>query len=195
MEDLHALLGVPPGADPGEITAAFRALAKQVHPDAAGGAPDATARMAELNAAYAALRSGPVRRRARRGARAPGRPAAGAWLAPQTRAVLGFELVEALERDENVDLVTPASTWASPRTLLALTDRRLLWLHDDAVLGRVRSVRLCDVIAADVRLSWPRRRSATLRVRERYGRRHAFSGLRPSVAGGIARALAAHAPS
>jgi hypothetical protein len=189
VEDLHAILGVPPGATAEELTAAFRALAKQAHPDTAGDTPGATARMAEINAAYEHLRgrgpaspNGPVNGHA---------PPAASWVADRTRRALGRELLEALDRRETVELVTPASTWASPQTLLAVTDRRLLWLHDDAVLARVRTVRFRDVVAADVRLSWPRRQRATVRLRGWDGRRHAFSGLRPAVAQHIAQAVAA----
>ena len=67
-----------------------------------------------------------------------------------------------------------------------VTDRRLLWLLDDAVAGRVRSLRF-DAIA-DVRhgLRWPRR-NATVHVRGKNGHRHAFSGLRPETAALIAQ--------
>jgi hypothetical protein len=188
VEDLHAILGVPPGATDEELTAAFRTLAKQAHPDTAGDTPGATARMAEINAAYHSLRGrGPVAPNRAANGHAPPR----SWVAERTRSALGRELMQALDRRETVELVTPASTWASPRTLLAVTDRRLLWLHDDAVLGRVRTVRFRDVVAADVRLSWPRRQRATVRLRGWDGRRHAFSGLRPAVAQHIARAVAA----
>ena len=52
--DYYAMLGVAPGADADEVTRAFRALAKQSHPDAA---PDeATAeRFRDVAAAYAVL--------------------------------------------------------------------------------------------------------------------------------------------
>lgn len=191
MEDLHAILGVPPGATAEELTAAFRALAKQAHPDTAGDTPAATARMAAINGAYESLRGGGPP-----GAPRPvnGHAPPGSWVTDRARAALGRELLAALDRRETVALVTPASTWASPRTLLAVTDRRLLWLHDDAVLGRVRTVRFRDVIAADVRLSWPRRQRATVRLREWDGRRHAFTGLRPAVAQRISQAVASGGP-
>ena len=194
MEDLYAILGVPPGASPEELTAAFRALAKQSHPDTAGDTPAATERMAEINAAYESLRSARRGRGGRsRPASAPGptAPAPGSWLAQRIRTALGRELLDALEPGEKVQLVTPTSTWASPRTFLAVTDRRLLWLHDDAVLGRVRTMRFRDIVAADVRLAWPRRRRASVRLRAWDGRRHTFSGLRPAVAQQIARTIAA----
>ena len=55
----HAVLGVAPGASPDDIKAAWRGLARQHHPDLIGDDPEAarraTRRMAEINAAYAAL--------------------------------------------------------------------------------------------------------------------------------------------
>ena len=60
--DHYKVLQVDPAAEPGVITAAFRALAKRLHPDrdASDGRED---RMAELNRAYAVLRD-PDQRRA-----------------------------------------------------------------------------------------------------------------------------------
>jgi curved DNA-binding protein CbpA len=53
------VLGVEHGATPDEIKAAWRGLARQHHPDLTGDDPEmarrATRRMAEINAAYAAL--------------------------------------------------------------------------------------------------------------------------------------------
>ena len=68
-----------------------------------------------------------------------------------------------------------------------------MWLHDDAVLGRVRTMRFREVVAADVRLAWPRRRRASVRLRGRAGGRQTFSGLRPAVAQQIARTVSAGA--
>lgn len=197
MEDLYTILGLPPGASPAEVTAAFRRLAKATHPDTASDEAGATTRMAELNAAYDSA----MRRRGRRQARSrdrrqgdpsdarAGQAAYRSRFSARLRAALGEELLEALEPREAVELVTTASTWASPRTVLAVTDRRLLWLHDDAVLGRVRSVRFRDVAAARLRMSWPRRRRATLSLRGRDGRRQTFSGLQPQIATRIAHTL------
>jgi hypothetical protein len=58
----------------------------------------------------------------------------------------------------------------------------------------VRSLRRRELVAADVSLSWPRRRYATLRLRGRDGRRHRFDGLGPAVAAHLARALAPDDP-
>jgi hypothetical protein len=194
--DPHAVLGLQPGASAGEVAAAYRRLAKRWHPDVAGGAA-AAARMAEINVAYEALRDGgPVAAPSsdpaqREGPRA--RPLAGAWLPEEVRRALGRELLGALEPGEPVELVTPTATWASPQAVLALTDRRLLWLLDDAPIHRVRSLRFGDVAHAERRLTWPRRRRAELRVRTTGGRRHAFAELRPAVADAIARRVAAAA--
>jgi hypothetical protein len=187
--DPFAALELPPAATADEIAAAYRRLAKRWHPDHGGGAA-AAARMAEINVAYDVLRSRAWQRRepateavqrvaAKRGV-------AGAWLAEPLRRALGRELLVALEPEEDVALVTPAATWASPRTLLAVTDRRLLWLLDDAPTHRVRSLRYAAVAEVRHRLRRPRRRVAVLRVRTTHGREHAFSELRPATAAAIA---------
>jgi curved DNA-binding protein CbpA len=77
--DPHAVLGVEPGASQATIKAAWRRLAREHHPDLATADPAAarraTRRMAEINAAYEALRTGSDR--SRRGA-APGSATRGA---------------------------------------------------------------------------------------------------------------------
>jgi len=187
--DPYAVLGVPPGAGERELARAYRRLAKRWHPDRAGA--EAQRRMAEINQAYELARI--ARRRPARGAgarrAAPAarrrRRAAGAWLREPVRHALGRELLHALREGEQVELVAAAETWASPRTLLVVTDRRLLWLLDDAVTGRVRSLRFDAIAEIEHRLRWPLRR-AELRVRGKNGRRHAFAGLRPETAAQIA---------
>jgi hypothetical protein len=187
--DPHALLGLPAGASADEAARAYRRLAKRWHPDRAGAA--AAARMAEINAAYelfrAAERGVPV------AAQPPpppaGRPAPGAWLPGAVRRALGHELLSVLEDGEAVALVTPASTWASPSTLLAVTDRRLLWLLDDAVGHRVRFLRHRDIAGVEHALTWPLRRRARVRVLGRYGQRWTFADLRPATAAAIAAAV------
>ena len=87
---------------------------------------------------------------------------------------------------EPVELVVGASTWASPHTLLAVSDRRLLWLLDDAVSHRVRYVDFSSIDAVDHRLAWPRKRTAALRVDLHNGRRLTFADLRPETAAAIA---------
>ena len=55
----YEVLGVPPGASPAAIRAAWVSLIREAHPDATGAADEsgaATARAAELNAAYEALK-------------------------------------------------------------------------------------------------------------------------------------------
>jgi hypothetical protein len=195
--DPFAVLGVAPNASAEEVAAAYRNLAKRWHPDRADG-PHAARRMAEINAAYDLLRS--ERWLSRRGrSDPPATPTAtgarrrrsGAWLTEPLRRALGRELLGALEEDEAVAMVTPASTWASPQTLLAVTDRRLLWLLDDAPTHRVRALRFRDVAAVEERAGRPLRRSATLKVRTSAGRKLTFADLRPATAAAIARHVAA----
>ena len=179
--DPHAVLGVAPGASADEITSSYRELAKRWHPDRAPGAA-AEAKMVEINAAYELLRSEQWQSRHTAPTPAP-RPVAGDWLEESTRRALGPELLGALRPGEPVRLVTPVSVWASPQALLAVTDRRLLWLLDDAVTGRVRTLDFAAVTGVETRLSWPRRRTASLRVSRRNGRRPiSFGELRPETA-------------
>ena len=176
--DPFAVLGVTPGASAADVAAAYRAGAKRWHPDVAGADEVAATRMAELNAAYDAIRSGEA-------APAPQpapRPRAGAWLPEDTRARLGRELLAALAPREPVQLITDTATWASPRARLAVTDRRLIWLHDDAVVHRVRSLRFADVRRADLRPPRIWRRRAAVRVTTTTGRRLEFAELAPDVA-------------
>ena len=185
LMDPFTVLGVAPGATPDEVAAAYRSLAKAWHPDRRGG--DGDERMAEINLAYELLRAGAHHdRRSRPAPPAPAR-GKGAGLSDAVRRALGPELLEALTVGEHVRLVTPASTLASPRTILALTDRRLLWLLDDAPVARVRTAPLRDVCEVEARSRRPRRRVATLQLRMTNGRRHAFAELRPHTAETIQR--------
>jgi hypothetical protein len=190
--DPYAVLGVAEGARPDDVTAAYRALAKRWHPDRGGG-EDAEERMAQINAAYDLLRAAAwnerVRHAASKARRAPVRR--GAWLPPAIRRALGHELLVALEPRENVWLVTPATTWASPQALLAASDRRLLWLLDDAVNGRVQTLPFSAVESVAHTLRRPRKRVATLRVRLHDGRRFAFGELNPATAAVLARRIRA----
>jgi hypothetical protein len=184
--DPHGVLGVSPTATPEEIAATYRRLAKEWHPDRGGGAA-AEARMAEINAAYDLLRATTwTRRHETRVSRTP-RGGRGAWLPPAIRTALGHELLGVIEPGESIWLVTPTTTWASPQALLAASDRRLLWLLDDAVNGRVQTLRFAAIEAAEHTLRRPRKRVATLRIRARNGRRFAFGELRPSTAALLAR--------
>jgi hypothetical protein len=185
--DPYAVLGLPAGATPDQVAATYRALAKRWHPDRGGG-PEAVRRMAEINGAYDLLRAEMWTER-HRPAAAGRPPARGAWLPPAVRRALGHELLGALEPRENVWLVTPATTWASPQALLAASDRRLLWLLDDAVSGRVQTLPFSAIERAEHALRRPRRRVATLRLRVRDGRRLAFGELRPATAATLARRI------
>lgn len=186
--DPHAVLGLDASATLADAAEAYKRLAKQWHPDVAG--VEGLARMTQLNAAYELLRS------AQRPGAPPDAPAAarsttrrqtGGWLPGAIRRALGPELLGALEPEESVDLVTPAATWASPSTLLAVTDRRLLWVLDDAVSNRVRYLRFADVQHAGQGPMRLRRSRSQLRVQPRYGRRRwTFSDLRPATAAAIA---------
>jgi hypothetical protein len=180
--DPYSILGIRAGASPADVSAAYRLQAKRWHPDRGGGV-EAERRMAEINAAYDLLRAEathravPVRRR--RGGR-------GSWLPDPVRRALGPELLDALTDAEAVRFVTPTSTWASPRSVLAVTERRLLWLLDDAPVARVRSLAFRDVAAFSLRR---RRRAATLSLRTAGGRRYSFADLRPNTATAIERHL------
>lgn len=203
--DPHAVLGLTPGATLDDAAEAYKRLAKRWHPDVMG--VEGLARMTELNVAYELLRA---EHRARPsgasvGPRAKVTPtpddpggsrAHGAWLPAAIRRALGPELLSALEPGESVELVTPAATWASPSTLLAVTDRRLLWVLDDAVSNRVRMLRFRDVKEAEQGPMRLRRSRAQLRVQPRYGRRRwTFSDLRPATAAAIAGHVRAGAAS
>ena len=204
--DPYAVLGLDAGASVDEAARAYRELAKRFHPDRAGDAgwrrwssstsPTSCCARAQRPGAG----GGRWRRRGPAGERGAGarRRGPGAWLPEAMRRALGRELLEALEADEPVALVTPAATWASPSTLLAVTDRRLLWLLDDAVGNRVRSLRFRDTAHAEQQLVWPRRTRARLSVEPRFGaKRWTFSDLRPAtaeaIAGPRARGVAARA--
>jgi hypothetical protein len=192
--DPYAELGLPPSATPDEVAAAYRRLAKEWHPDR-GGAEE---RMARINSAYDLLRASEWTQRTSTAhtavpARAARPGAKGDWLPPAIRSALGRELLGVLEPGEDIWLVTPTTTWASPQALLAASDRRLLWLLDDAVSGRVQTLRFGMIEAAEHTLRRPRRRVATLRVRARNGRRFAFGELRPATAAVLSRRIAAAA--
>jgi curved DNA-binding protein CbpA len=199
--DPHAVLGLQPDATLDDAAEAYKRLAKQWHPDVMG--VEGLARMTELNVAYELLRASkrPGAAASRASATGPpggsgGRRAPGSWLPDAVRSALGPELLSVLEPGEHVELVTPAATWASPSTLLAVTDRRLVWVLDDAVSHRVRMLRFSDVKHAEQGPMRLRRSRAQLRVQPRYGRRRwTFSDLRPATAAAIAGFVRAGATS
>ena len=134
VSDPFLVLGLTAGATLEDAAEAYKRLAKEWHPDVMG--VEGLARMTELNVAYELLRAEhrPGRNGASVGPRAKvtavpddprGHARHGAWLPEAIRRALGPELLSALEPDEHIELVTPAATWASPSTLLAVTDRRL----------------------------------------------------------------------
>lgn len=102
---------------------------------------------------------------------------------------LGAELRSALQPGEEVGIVVPATTWASPQTTLAVTDRRVLWLLDDAPVHRVRALLLSDVRAVRVRDPRPWRPGAQVACTDRRGRRTTFGGLPPATAAAVARRI------
>jgi hypothetical protein len=73
-----------------------------------------------------------------------------------------------------------------------VTDRRLLWLLDDAPVARVHSVTFRNVAEVSHRV---RRKRAQLTVRTLAGRRHVFHDLRPHTAATIERHVLAAGPA
>lgn len=192
--DPFATLGLGASATPEEIASAYRALAKRWHPDRARDRAEAARRMADINAAHDLLRA---RARATPAYSQPASSAAmptparspersGHWLSESVRRSLGHELLAALQEHEAVELVTPAATWKSPRAVLAVTDRRLLWLLDDAISHRVHSLKWRDVVKVEHRLRRPLRRTAVLRVETKLARRLEWAELRPQTAAAAA---------
>jgi DnaJ domain len=206
--DPHAVLGLDPGASPEEVHRAYRALAKRFHPDRSGAADGEL--MISINAAYDLLRdrleegraAGPPPGTAPASASAPGGDAApplgaivaGGWLPPAVRRVLARELLAALEPGEQVDEVVLTATGDSTDVQLAITDRRLLWLRDDAIMGRVRYLRYRDLARVEQRPAGRFRRSGQLRVQARFtGRWLRFHELRPDVLARLAARISARA--
>lgn len=195
--DPYAVLGVEPGADERTLSSAYKRAAKRWHPDR-DPRPEAQERMAEINAAYDLLRDGltaqlpPQPGRAKGAARAPVGEA-GLWLEPDVRRALPAAMLAVLEDREPVTYVASSSTWKSPEVLLAVTDRRLLWLPGQAISPRVHGLRYKQIGQVEVRLRRPRRRVATLRIEADNGRGFSFGELRPEIASAMARHIAGHA--
>jgi DnaJ domain len=203
--DPYVILGVDRDASLREISAAWRRLAKEWHPDLRGDA-NALGRMVQVNAAYEQIlaeRTGRVA--APSSASAPVEPDAAApgdgarprgrgwWLDPHLRLALGAELLQSLNDQEQVEHVAPCEVGGSAG-LLVVTDRRLLWLLDDNVLGRVRSIPFAAITAAERPPTRPWRRSAAVRV-SRGRSRVTFAGLEDAMAERILRAIASARPA
>jgi hypothetical protein len=200
--DPHAVLGLDADASPEELHRAYRALAKRFHPDRAGEAGGEM--MISINAAYDLLRDrleeangatpGGPRSATTRVPAPPPVEIAGAWLAPAVRRVLARELLAALEHGEEVDDIVLTATGDSHDVQLAVTDRRLLWLRDDAIMGRVRQLRYRDVARVEARPAGRLRRHGQLRVQAAAsGRWMRFFELRPEVLARLAARIAARA--
>jgi hypothetical protein len=175
--DPHAVLGIAQDADADVVTQAYRELAKRHHPDHSTGDG---ARMAQINAAYEQLK----RQVAEHAKPPPGKAPArrhvpGDWLPPLIRRQLGSELLDVLEPQEPVLLVADAATWDSPTVRLVLTDRRFVWLRDDAPVARTRSLRYALIERAEGRHA--RRGRAELRLHPRDARRVTFAALAPDT--------------
>lgn len=188
--DPHAVLRIDPGASEEEVAKAYRELAKRYHPDRAGA--DGEHKMAELNAAYDLLRSGLLEQQHRRVVEKAPRPPvqAGDWLTSDVRARLGGELVGALEHGEYVLIAVDAATRDSHDVRLVVTDRRLLWLRDDAISDRVRYERYRSIAGIEARPPQRLRRSGELRLRLASGRRLSFGELHPAALDSLVRLLA-----
>jgi hypothetical protein len=199
--DPHAVLGLDPGASTEEVHHAYRSLAKRFHPDRAGDGE----LMISINAAYDLLRDRLEEDHVEPRAARPGRPEepnpaappaeiAGGWLPPSVRRVLARELLAALEPGELVDEVVLTSTGDSHDVQLAVTDRRLLWLRDDAIMGRVRSLRYRELARVEARPATRFRRAGQLRLQTTTGGRALrFFELRPDVLARLAARIQARA--
>jgi hypothetical protein len=200
VNDPYKILGVERDASLREISAAWRRLVKEWHPDLRGDA-NALGRMVQLNAAYEQIlaeRTGratpaPASEQAPATDEAPRPRGRGWWLDPHLRLALGVELLGSLHEHEQVEHIVRCEVGGSA-ALLVVTDRRLLWLLDDNVLGRVRSVPIAAITGAELPPSRPWRRSAALRV-NRGRSRVTFSGLEPSMADRVLRAITAVRPA
>ena len=194
MNDPYEVLGVERDASLREVSAAWRRLVKEWHPDLRGDA-NALGRMVQVNAAYEQIlaeRTGRATPAA--SAQEPGAPEQAAqarprrrgwWLDPHLRHALGLELLGSLHEHEPVEHVVGCDVGGSA-ALLVVTDRRLLWLLDDNVLGRVRSIPFAVITGAERPPSRPWRRSAALRI-SRGRSRFTFSGLDEAMADRLLR--------
>jgi hypothetical protein len=110
------------------------------------------------------------------------------------RRVLARELLATLEPGEQIDEVVLTATTDSHDVQLAVTDRRLLWLRDDAIMGRVRYLRHRDVAGVEERPAGRLRRHGQLRVQPVAGGRPLrFFELAPDVLARLAVRIAMRA--
>lgn len=192
--DPYVVLGLDADASGEEVAAAYRDLAKRLHPDVAGAAVGHS-EMARLNAALAEIRAReeaageppPPRRGEDRDAADARGERAGHWLSDRIRAALAPAFLAALEHHEDVRLVTRATTWKHADVLLAVTDRRLLWLPAHAIRPEVSVLRHADVDAVGHTVRRPLRRSAVVRLTRRGGGQHEFADLTPDAAALVTR--------
>jgi DnaJ domain len=139
QRDPHEVLEVPRDASPAVVKAAWRRLAREHHPDLAADSAarrDATRRMAEINAAYQALRAGTGRAgKPERDPAAAGAPASAAPPAPRpsgppppppTRPVTARLDTTDLYRPRNAT-TTPAGGGFRHRPRPPATLRRATW--------------------------------------------------------------------
>jgi hypothetical protein len=170
--DPYAILGVDTGASQATIKAAWRRLAREHHPDLTAGDPVATRRstrrMAEINAAYQALRDGAGASAAR--GRGPGsQGASGAATAggrrraghagpppsPQTRPVTGRVDTTGTMRPRNATVGRPARPRGQDPLRPSRADREPLRASDPngpIERGRLRRYRRpADPALADAR--------------------------------------------
>jgi DnaJ domain len=194
MDDPHAVLGVGPEATPDEAARAFRALAKRWHPDRNGG-PEAAQQMLRINEAYELLKeqleaAAPPANGAARPDAAPPRPqrTAGDWLPSAVRRTLGPELLRVLRDREPVAAVASGYAGGS-KAVVAATSHRLVWLLDEAVSGRVRSLDFTAITGVEVDGSRPWRRGSRVTVRAANGKRFRFSHLERTAAAKLAWAI------
>ena len=186
------MLGLSGDASDEEIARAYRELAKQHHPDIARQVDAGGEMMRLINQAYAELRGrdrsaarGSGAGRPRRGRSRP----AGWWLPAAVRRAVGTELLRRMTPHEPVLVVADAATWDAFHVRLVVTDRRLLWLRDDAPTDRVRVLPLAAIARVEGRLKRPRRRVGELRVEPCEGRRLSFSEIEPGALRALLLAL------
>ncbi len=87
-------------------------------------------------------------------------------------------IIHASTSDPSADVATKRS--GSLNVRLAVTDRRLLWLRDDAIVDRVRRLPYTAIERIEARMA-RRRHRGELRVHGRDGRRMSFAEMRAEL--------------